>query len=161
MLMLDWTEDAPVAGCSCELLPTENDDRAYAQLPSPDATTAPAVVGPGSARVFRLLRPSARLACSAECGTVAISAVGDADEWVSAQDGVVGVNVCGCADGKGAPAFFSSHAAFGGADSNAAVHALRLRATPAAMPATTPTLPRAAAALLFVGLNAAAAAASA
>jgi len=182
--MLDWTEDAPVIGCSCELLPPlnindrDNDDQT---TPRPSPPTG-LLVGPGDSRVFCLLQPSARLACSAKCGRVTISAVGDTEGWVFAPVGVVGlagatVRVGGCGGGGGggaaatARAFFSSDGASfgvggnGGGRGDAAVHALRLRASPAGeqdvpAPAKAATLPRAAAALLFVGLNAAAAALS-
>lgn len=165
--MLDWTEDAAMAaGCECALLAGGESGSS--------GDTADAVVRPGDARVFRLLQgPSARLACSPKCGRMSVSAIGTDDKWVLG-DGQPSSSISlpfgfawdeGGGDGEG-------EGGGGGGGSAPLVHALALQraeqppTTTAATATTTmlpeqqrqsPLLPRCAAALLFLGLNAAAA----
>lgn len=180
--MLEWADDAALAvaaaspGCACELLPAdgggegvgegnENDDNDNDNYNERDSR--PTAIRPGdSARVFRLLRPSARLACSAQCGRVRLSAADGGQEWVLPPEGAA-LRLPRGGGGAGAScggAALSSGFGCGGEGGDGAtplllLHALTLRAdiSAAIKPAQPSVLPRAGALLLFVGLNAAAA----
>lgn len=165
--MLDWTGDAGAVappGCACQLLPPtlvgdgSNNDAALA-----------ATVRPGDARVFRLLlRPSARLACSSQCGRVSVGEVGsnnnDSSGWVLMPDEGAGVRLGSSSSGGGGASRLVGSFAWSGGDDDV-LHALYLRAVAAppmstAEKPTPPLVPRAAALALFAGLNTAAAALS-
>jgi len=117
-------------------------------------------------RVFRLLQPSARLACSPECGRVTIASVDDNREWVlPEEEGLVVRRL----EGEGSSPASCGGAAVagfpwsGGEGTTTLLHALILRAEATNASTTKPSqslIPRAAALLLFLGLNVAAAAVS-
>lgn len=162
--MLDWAEPTTLApGCACELLPLAADGNANAD---PQPTTAVAVRPGDDARVFRLLQPSARLACSPECGRVTIASVDDNREWVlPEEEGLVVRRL----EGEGSSPASCGGAAVagfpwsGGEGTTTLLHALILRAEATNASTTKPSqslIPRAAALLLFLGLNVAAAAVS-
>jgi hypothetical protein len=173
-LLIDWSEGAlggrdhpaaALAGCACALLPLAEEGEegggggGSGDHHHPPSPTSPSV-RPGQTRVFQLLQPCVRLACSPSCGAVSLADASSLDDtWVWQEAGGVG-------GGASAPASALSRlravrlcAAFPLGTSSSSSSSPQQEQQQHHNPHPRHPLPvRALSALLFLGLNAAASA---